>query len=96
MPALSVFITLDVAKVYNSSPPEAPSDGALRKGAVGSRAIEGKVLSCADDDVDIVSFLTGLLLSNDQPQRTWFCQFIKSVVRVCQFSLYFADALMLL
>lgn len=34
---------------------------------------------------DVVSYVTGLLLSPNQPQRSWFAQFVKSGQRVSIF-----------
>ena len=37
---------------------------------------------CGGEGGDVVSYVTGLLLSPNQPQRSWFAQFVKSGQRV--------------
>ncbi|RXG68957.1 Integrator complex subunit 2 [Armadillidium vulgare] len=90
MPGLIIYITLDMAKICESS--RLPlSGGAMemtdklnrhhvpgKEMTVGPTGIPTNVSS---EDSDIVSFLTGILLSNDHQQRLWFSQFVKSALR---------------
>ncbi|KAG0711639.1 Integrator complex subunit 2 [Chionoecetes opilio] len=51
-------------------------DAAKAKGGgIGSSSL------CGGEEGDVVSYVTGLLLSPNQPQRSWFAQFVKSAQR---------------
>ncbi|XP_071540671.1 integrator complex subunit 2 isoform X2 [Panulirus ornatus] len=63
MPGLAVYLTLDAGK--------SGSGIAGSSGTVGSSVYGGEV-------GDVVSYVTGLLLSHNHQQRTWFAQFVKS------------------
>lgn len=63
MPGLAVYLTLDAGK--------AGSGVAGSSGTVGSSVYGG-------EGGDAVSFITGLLLSHNHQQRTWFAHFVKS------------------
>lgn len=63
MPGLAVYLTLDAGK--------AGSGVAGSSGSVGSSVYGG-------EGGDAVSFITGLLLSHNHQQRTWFAHFVKS------------------
>lgn len=62
MPGLAVYVTLDAAKENTGS----------------SFSDESKSSSTHGDGGDVVSFVTGLLLSHNHQQRSWFAQFIKN------------------
>ncbi|XP_042238876.1 integrator complex subunit 2-like isoform X2 [Homarus americanus] len=63
MPGLAVYLTLDAGKTGFSI--------ASSSGGVGSSV-------CGGEGGDVVSYVTGLLLSHNHQQRTWFAQFVKS------------------
>ncbi|XP_045601514.2 integrator complex subunit 2 isoform X1 [Procambarus clarkii] len=63
MPGLAVYLTLDAGKCG--------SGVAGSSGSVGSNMYGG-------EGGDVVSYVTGLLLSHNHQQRTWFAQFVKS------------------
>lgn len=73
MPGLAVYLTLDAGK--------AGSGVAGSSGSVGSSVYGG-------EGGDAVSFITGLLLSHNHQQRTWFAHFVKSGQRVCEARYY--------
>ena len=66
MPGLAVYLTLDAGGSSGSS---------------GSGSSSG-VGTYSGENGDVVSFVTGLLLSHNHQQRTWFAQFVKSGQRV--------------
>lgn len=51
--------------------------GKVSGGGLGSSSVCG-----GGEAGDVVSYVTGLLLSPNQPQRSWFAQFVKSGQRV--------------
>ncbi|XP_053643818.1 integrator complex subunit 2 isoform X2 [Cherax quadricarinatus] len=63
MPGLAVYLTLDAGK--------SGSGVAGSNVSVGSGVYKG-------EGGDVVSYVTGLLLSHNHQQRTWFAQFVKS------------------
>ncbi|KAK7076638.1 Integrator complex subunit 2, partial [Halocaridina rubra] len=62
MPGLAVYLTLDAG---------ASSSSVSGSGGSSSSSYSG-------ESGDVVSFVTGLLLSHNHQQRTWFAQFVKS------------------
>ena len=72
MPGLTVYVTLDAERINSSM------TGDINRGKSLKGSSESSVSS---DGNDVISFITGLLLSHDQQQRTWFAQFIKSAQR---------------
>ena len=83
MPGLTIYITLDMIKVFESARlPSTSSDATSEK----SITADGIPMSTETNDSDLVSFITGILLTNDQQRRIWFSQYIKSSLRVTQVS----------
>lgn len=58
--------------------------GKTNAGGLGCSSVCGGV-----EGGDVVSYVTGLLLSPNQPQRSWFAQFVKSGQRVSIFFQFF-------
>lgn len=81
MPGLAIYLTLDAAKsnlAVPGHPPLTPLPRPTHDSAAGGSE-DGE-----DTEIgDVVSFVTGLLLSPDQQQRAWFSLYIKNAQKVC-------------
>lgn len=81
MPALVVYITLDMTRKKEKASiffemMDYTSD-------CDSTSKNISLPTHFDSNTDVVSFLTGVLLSPDHRVRIWFSQFVKSALRVC-------------
>lgn len=79
MPGLAIYLTLDAAKTTLPAPAKPHCSGILPLPPGGGAGAEG----VGDTEIgDVVSFVTGLLLSPDQQQRAWFSLYVKNAQKV--------------